>query len=142
MSSDLNENTQMAAATGPCATSASSHPATSNLAPTPPSMAPMPSPTPPSPLLVGEGSGVRSEGSGVRLKIRTLAPLLRRENVKAILGLAEIMSVEIRVRFIDGHTDSKHITLAPGGSLAILLLEDNPDNVPGGAFYDISPLSS
>lgn len=43
-----------------------------------------------------------------------------------------------RVTFEDGSTDSK-ASLAEGGSLALLLLDDNPDQVPPGAFYDIRP---
>ena len=68
-----------------------------------------------------------------------MAPLLLRDNVKVILGLAEISSVKVTVRFQDGSEDDKTLTLAEGGSLAILILEDNPHHLPGGAFYDIRP---
>lgn len=74
------------------------------------------------------------------MRVRTLAPLLKRENVNAILGLSGVKSVSVRVTFADGKTDSKTISLVDGGSLALLLLDDNPDNVPSGAFCDIRPM--
>lgn len=72
-------------------------------------------------------------------RVASLAPLLRRENVKAILGLAGIRSLRVTVEFLDGATDNKTISLATGGSAALLLLDDNPDSIPAGAFYDIRP---
>jgi hypothetical protein len=72
-------------------------------------------------------------------RVKSLAPLLTRENVKAILGLSAIKSLRVLVEFADGSTDSKSISLAPGGSAALLLMDDNPDGIPSGAFYDIRP---
>lgn len=106
--------------TDPCATSDSPRPAASPSAPTPPTLAPTPAPTP-----------------GVR--IRTLAPLMTRENVSAIMAVSSTASITIRVTFDDGRQDSKVIKLAEGGSLALLLLTDNPHAIPGGAFYEIKP---
>lgn len=73
------------------------------------------------------------------MRVRSLAPLLTRENVKAVLGVGEARSVSITVRFGDGATDTKTICLAAGGSLALLILEDNPHGLAAGAFYDIRP---
>ncbi len=140
MFSGSSESTQMAGAIDPCATSASRPPAASpsiaamdqtfpSLAPTSQPMAPTPSPTPPAMAPTSHGA----------LRVRTLAPLLLRDNVKAILGLAGVESVSIRVLFDDGRTDHKTISLAAGGSLALLLLDDNPDDIPAGAFCDIRP---
>ncbi len=124
MSSDTNANTPMAGAIDPCAMSDSTRPAAS---PSTPALPPTPSPT----------SAPASAPAPTR--IRTLAPLLRRDNVRAILGLAGADSITIRVRFADGRTDTKTIALADGGSLALLLLDDNPDQIPLGAFCDIRP---
>jgi hypothetical protein len=73
------------------------------------------------------------------LRVRTLAPLLTRENVLGILGLSNVQSIKVSVKFRDGSADSKIIALAENGSIAMLLLDDNPDSVPGGAFFDIRP---
>jgi hypothetical protein len=73
------------------------------------------------------------------MRVKSLAPLLMRENVKAVLGLSAIKSLRVLVEFADGSTDSKSISLATGGSAALLLLDDNPDGIPPGAFYDIRP---
>jgi hypothetical protein len=116
MSSDSSAGTQMADAIDPCTTSGSCPPRPSTLDPTSQSMSPMPS-----------------------LRVRTLAPLLNRENVKAILGLSGVKSITVTVRFADDTSDSKAIALAEGGSLAMVLLDDNPDGIPSGAFCDIRP---
>ena len=125
MSSASRNDTPTARATGPCATSGSTLPAAlPSMSPTSPAMSPTPSPTSP---------------SVAPTRIRSLAPLLTRDNVKAILGLSEIKSLRVLVEFADGSTDSKSINMAPGGSAALLLLDDNPDGIPSGAFYDIRP---
>jgi hypothetical protein len=126
MSDDLRDATPMAAATGPCDTSASTHPPASmaTLAPTPQAMAPTPPPT---------------SQAMAPTRVRSLAPLLMRENVKAIIGLSAIKSLRIQVEFSDGTSDSKSISLATDGSAALILLDDNPDGIPSGAFYDIRP---
>ncbi len=64
---------------------------------------------------------------------------MTRENVKAILGVGAVRSVSITARFEDGTADTKTIRLAEGGSLALLILEDNPHGLAAGAFYDIRP---
>jgi len=119
MSEDLKGAIPTERATDPCATSASTRqPACqSEMSPTSQTMSPTPSP----------------------MRVKSLAPLLMRDNVKAILGLAEIRSLRIQVEFSDGSTDSKSISLAPGGSAALLLIDDNPDRIPPGAFFDIRP---
>jgi len=73
------------------------------------------------------------------MRVKSLAPLLRRENVKAILGLSGVKSLRVLVEFVDGRTDNKSIGIASGGSAALLLLDDNPDQVPPGSFCDIRP---
>lgn len=55
------------------------------------------------------------------------------------MGVAEVKTVKITVRFADGREDDKTISIADGGSLAFLILEDNPHHLPAGAFYDIRP---
>lgn len=110
MSIEPNESMQMAADIAPCAIEESCPPAQSA------SMSPAPPP-----------------------RLRTLAPLLNRENVKAILSAAGIESVTVTIKFSAGGVDSKRIRMADGGSLALLLLEDNPDGIAPGAFYDIRP---
>lgn len=71
------------------------------------------------------------------MRVRSLAPLLRRDNVKAILALSGVKSLRVLVEFEDGHADNKTIGIAHGGSAALLLFDDNPDQVPSGAFCDI-----
>jgi len=128
MSADSSENTQTAAAIDPCAISASIRPeaSRSGMAPTSAEMSPTPSPT---------------SQTMAPTRVRSLAPLLMRENVKAILGLSGVKSLRVLVEFVDGRTDNKTIGIAPGGSAALLLLDDNPDQVPAGAFCDIRPIA-
>lgn len=111
MSIEPSGSTQMVADTDPCTIEESYPPAQSAL------MSPASSPT----------------------RIKTLAPLLKRENVNAILSAAGIESVTVTIKFLAGGVDSKRIRMADGGSLALLLLEDNPDGIAPGAFYDIRP---
>ncbi len=103
----------MANDTVPPNTSESNHPARLGLAPTaapaPPSMTPT-------------------------LRIKSLAPLLLRENVRAVLRVADVRTAVITVTFADGRTDRKTIAVAEGGGLGVIILDDNPDQTPPGAF--------
>lgn len=75
-------------------------------------------------------------------RLRNLSALLKRENVQAVIYVGDVRAFRITAKFDNGSTDNKTIDMGAGlgRSIAIVLLDDNPENV-GGGFYEVkSPM--